>query len=85
MLNTTTGTVLSVKRQWWLKIRTKSFSTGIGDDAIYPHVLKVRYTVDGIEYTRNKWILTKKPIPQEGDTIQLTYDDLKPERIKLVL
>ena len=53
MQNTTTGTILSVKKQWWLKIRTKSFSTGIGEDAIYPHVLKVRYTVDGIEYTRN--------------------------------
>ena len=85
MLNTTTGTVLSGKKLWWLRISTKAVHTGAQDGAIFPHILKIRYMADGMEYTKNKWVLTKKPIPQEGDTVQLIYDDLKPEKIKLDL
>ncbi len=40
--------------------------------------------VDGKEYVRRKWILTKRPVPAEGDTVGVLYDDLKPEKIKLV-
>ena len=82
MLNTTTGTVLSVKKLWWLRLSTKAVHLGAQDGALFPHILRIRYMADGMEYTKNKWVLTKKPIPQEGDTVQLIYDDLKPEKIK---
>ena len=85
MLNTTTGTVLSVKKLWWLRLSTKAVHLGAQDGALFPHILKIRYMADWMEYTKNKWVLTKKPIPQEGDTVQLIYDDLKPEKIKLDL
>ena len=85
MLNTTTGTVLSVKKLWWLRLSTKAVHLGAQDGALFPHILKIRYMADGMEYTKNKRVLTKKPIPQEGDTVQLIYDDLKPEKIKLDL
>ena len=85
MPNTTTGTVVSVKTQWWLKINTKMFRLHALDGAIFPHIIKVKYLVDGQEYVRRKWILTKKPVPIEGDTIQVLYDVLRPEKIKLVI
>ena len=85
MQNTTTGKVVSVKKQWWLKINTKVIRMGALDDAIFPHILKVRYMVDGKEYVRRKWILTKNPVPAEGDSIGVVYDEEKPERIKKVI
>ena len=81
---TTAGTVVSVKKQWWLKVNTKVIRTGPLDGAIFPHILKVKYLVDGKEYVRRKWILTKKPVPMEGDAVGVIYDDMKPEKIKLI-
>ena len=84
MQNTTSGTVVSVKKQWWLKVNTKVVRRGPLDGAIFPHILKVRYMVDGREYVRRKWILTKRPVPMEGDSVGVIYDDSKPGKIKLV-
>ncbi len=83
MQKMTTGTVISVKKQWWLKVNTKAVRMGALDGAIFPHVLKVRYMVDGEEYIKRKWILTQKTLPSEGDTVQVIYDDLNPKKIKL--
>ena len=47
----TMGTVISVKKQWWLKINTKPVRTHALDGAIFPHIIKVQYTVDGKTYT----------------------------------
>ena len=85
MDNTTTGTVLSVKKQWWLKVNTKIIRAVALDGAIFPHILKVKYIVDGKEYVRRKWILTKNRVPEKGDAVQVLYDDRKPERIKLII
>ena len=74
-----------MKKLWWLRLSTKAVHLGAQDGALFPHILKIRYMADGMEHTKNKWVLTKKPIPQEGDTVQLIYDDLKPEKIKLDL
>lgn len=85
MEKTTTGTVISVKKQWWLKVNTKMIRAGALDGAIFPHVLKVKYIVDGKEYVRKKWILTKNRVPEKGDAVGVLYDEMKPERIKLIL
>ena len=85
MQNSTAGEVISVKKQWWLKINTKVIRKGPLDGAIFPHILKVRYAVDGKEYVRRKWILTKHPVPAVGDTVGVLYDETKPEKIKLVI
>lgn len=85
MQNTTTGEVVSVKKQWWLKINTKVIRRGALDGAVFPHILKLRYMVYGKEYVRRKWILTKHPVPVEGDTVGVVYDDMKPDRIKQVI
>ena len=85
MQKRTSGTVVSVKKQWWLKVNTKVIRTaGPLDGATFPHVVKVRYTVDGQEYEKRKWIGAGKPVPGEGDTVQLVYDDENPEDVSIV-
>ncbi len=84
MQRRTAGTVISVKKQWWLKVNTKAFRKGPLDGALFPHVIKVRYTVDGIEYLKRLWIGVQYPVPVEGGTIQLVYDEERPDRVRVV-
>ena len=84
MQKRTTGTILSVKKQWWLKVNTKAFRKGPLDGAAFPHVIKVRYTVDGTEYLKRLWIGAQYPVPAEGETVQLVFDDARPDRVRVV-
>lgn len=59
------GTVISVSKQWWLKVNRKPIRTGPLDGAEFPHVINVKYQVDGTEYTRRKWIHAGKVPPKE--------------------
>ena len=83
MENMTTGTIVSVKKQWWLKINTRAVRAGALDGAMFPYVIKVQYAVAGREYVQRKWIMRKDYEPVVGDTVRVIYDDLKPERIKI--
>ena len=38
----TIGTVLSVAKQWWLKVNTKPIRIGTLDGATFPHIIKVQ-------------------------------------------
>ena len=80
----TTGTIISAKKQWWLKVNKKSIRIGPLDGAAFPYIIKVRYVVDGKEYIKRKWIGTDYPVPVEGDTVQLAYKEDQPEKIKIV-
>ncbi|MBQ2310280.1 MAG: sugar ABC transporter permease [Erysipelotrichales bacterium] len=84
MTKRTTGTIVSAKRQWWLKVNTKAVRRGPLDGARFPYIVQVRYTVDGVEYTKRKWIGTQYPVPHEGDTVELVYEEDKPEHIQIV-
>lgn len=48
------GTVISVKKQWWLKVNAKRVRLHAMDGAMFPHIVKVEYTVDGQTYTQRK-------------------------------
>lgn len=48
----TRGTVIPVAKQWWLKINMKRVRTHALDGAAFPHIIKVKYTVDNKEYTK---------------------------------
>ena len=50
----TTGTIISVKKQWWLKINNKPIRKGALDGAAFPYVIKVKYVVDGKEYIKRR-------------------------------
>ena len=41
----TTGTVISVTKQWWLKVNRKPVRTHAMDGAAFPHIIKVKYTI----------------------------------------
>ena len=80
----TTGTVISVKKQWWLKVNTKPVRLHPLDGATFPHIIKVEYTVDGQIYTKRKWINAGCSIPVEGSFVTVLYDDNKPSRSKII-
>ena len=74
------GTVVSVSRQWWLKVNTKAVRLGPADGAIFPHIVKVAYTVDGREYTKRKWFSAGAPVPFVGGAVTVTYEAEKPSK-----
>ena len=80
----TVGTVVSVATQWWLKINTKPIRLHAMDGAIFPHIIKVRYTVEGKNYFKRKWIGAGKPVPEVGSTVTVFYHTEKPQRAKIL-
>ena len=46
------GVVISVKKQWWLKVNTKPIRMHALDGAVFPHIIKVKYTVNDTEYIK---------------------------------
>lgn len=80
----TIGTIVSAKKLWLLKINKKPIRRGPLDGAAFPYIIKVRYIVEGKEYIKRKWIGTEYPVPVEGDTVQLAYEEGLPEKIKII-
>ena len=80
----TTGTVISVSKQWWLKVNTKAFRTHPQDGAIFPHVIKVQYTIDGTTYTKRKWINPGLTVPPVGSQVTVLYSAQQPSRAKIL-
>ena len=77
MQKRTVGTIVSAKKQWWLKVNTKAIRKGPLDGATFPYIAKIKYT-------KNKWIGAGCPVPVEGETVQLVYDEAKPGSVKIV-
>ena len=80
----TTGTVIAVAKQWWLKVNTKMFRMHPLDGATFPHIIKVKYTVNGTEYSKRKWLHAGWPIPEVGATVQVVYSSGKPAKAKIL-
>ena len=80
----TVGTVLSVAKQWWLKVNTKHIRMGTLDGATFPHIIKVQYTVGGDTYTKRKWIGAGKPVPAVGSKLTVLYCADKPSKAKIL-
>jgi len=80
----TVGTVISAAKQWWLKINTKPVRMHSLDGAIFPYIIKVKYTVDGKEYTQRKWIRAGNPVPSVGSSAVVLYSENKPSKAKVL-
>lgn len=78
------GIVVSVAKQWWLKINTKPVRFGAMDGAIFPHIMKVKYVVDGKDYYKRAWIKAGLPVPEVGSSMQISYDEGKPSKAKIL-
>ena len=80
----TMGTVISVAKQWWLKINTKPVRMHSLDGAIFPYIIKVKYTVNGKEYIKRKWIKAGNPVPGVGSSVAVLYCENKPSEAKVL-
>ena len=85
MESKTTGTILSVKKQWWLKINTKPVRAGTFDGAVFPHIVRVKFSVDGVEYIRNKWLGASIICPVVNEKVTVIYRENKPTKFRLEL
>ena len=80
----TTGTVVSVAKQWWFKVNTKPVRMGALDGAAFPHIIRVQYVVDGNTYTKRKWIGAGKVVPAVGSNVTVLYRSCKPTKAKIL-
>ena len=80
----TVGTVISVTKQWWLKVNTKPVRINPLDGATFPHIIKVQYVVEGKTYTKRKWIGAGLPVPAVGTTLTVRYCSDKPGKAKVI-
>lgn len=80
----TMGSVISVSKQWWLKINTKPIRMHSLDGAIFPYIIKVKYTANGKEYTKRKWISAGNPVPGVGSAVAVLYSENKPSKAKVL-
>ena len=79
----TRGTILSVKAQWWLKVNTKAMRSGPLDGASFPHIVKVKYTVDGNEIIKSKWLGAGTKPPSVNGSVIVVYREDKPTKFRL--
>ncbi len=84
MYRETKGKVISVSKQWWMKVNTKAFRVHAMDGAAFPHIIKVSYAVDGKEYLKRKWIGAGLPVPSVGSSVVVMYRDNKPAKAKVL-
>ena len=80
----TTGIVIAVYKQWWLKVNSKMLRKGPLDGATFPHIIKVKYIVDGREYTKLKWISAGIEPPKIESVLRVVYDENKPQKAKII-
>lgn len=81
----TRGTVVSVSRQWWLKVNQKPARLHPLDGAEFPHIVRVRYAVDGKLYTCRRWAGAGVRPPEEGSAVTVLYREDRPARGRAVL
>ena len=79
----TTGTVIAVKKLRWIKINTKPIRSHALDGAVFPHTVTVKYTVNGTEYIKKKFLRARLSPPEPGENINVYYNREKPSECKL--
>jgi len=85
MMKETQAIVIKVTKQWWLKINTKPIRMHSFDGAIFPHVIKVLYQVDGKTYYKSKGVGASKVPPSVNSKVSVIYDENKPKKAKIIL
>ena len=81
----TTGKIIKVHKCWWIKVNKKPIRTHALDGAVFPHIVTFTYTVNGVEYTKRKYIgLRAESIGIFGN-VDVYYDEEKPSRCEIKL
>ena len=81
----TTGTVIEVKKIWWIKIKLKAVRMHSADGVAFPHSIKVRYTVDGKEYIKKVYVPWQILPPSKGDEVAVNYNTNRPSQFMVGL
>ena len=81
----TIGTVISVKKQWWLKVNTKPIRLHAFDGATFPHIITVKFVADGQEYTKKKWVRASQQCPALNATVTVIYREDQPAKCRVEL
>lgn len=55
------------------------------DGAVFPHTVTVKYTVNGFEYIRKKFLRARFTPPKLGETIEIYYNSENPSKCKLTV
>ena len=83
MENKTIGTILSVKKQWWLKVNTKLVRTHALDGATFPHIVTVKYMVNETEIIKKKWLGASVTPPSVNEQVTVIYRKDDPTKFRL--
>lgn len=81
----TIGTIISVTKQWWLKVNRKSVRIHAMDGADFPYIIKIKYTIEGKDYICRKCIGAGKKIPDKGATLKVVYREDRPSKVRIEL
>lgn len=79
----TVGTVTDVSTCWWFKVNTKPIRRSMWDGAVYPHIVRFSYSVDGVQYSASRFLNWQNSPPAVGQGFRLYYDPAKPERFAI--
>lgn len=80
----TLGTVTAVKKLWWIKVNTKPIRTHALDGALFPHTITVKYSVNGIEHIKRKYVRARLTPPAVGETVEVCCRAEKPGKCKII-
>jgi len=78
--NVVKGTIKKVRKCWWIKVNKKPVRTHAFDGALFPHIMTFTYTVDGIEYTKRKYIGLRADAIGIFGNVDVYYDKEKPSK-----
>ena len=54
------------------------------DGATFPHIITVKYSVEGQEYRKKKWIRAGGMPPALNSEVTVMYDESKPSKSKVI-
>lgn len=75
------GTIIDAKKIWWLKINKKQLRMTPADGATFPYLLKVKYTINNLDYEKKKMVYWGNENINVGEKVIVTYDEEKPSKV----
>lgn len=51
----------------------------------HPYIITVKYIVDGVIYSKKKWIRAGNPVPAVGENVTVRYETARPSKAEIVL
>ena len=75
------GIIIDAKKIWWLKINKKQLRMTPADGATFPYLLKVKYTLNNLDYEKKKMVYWGNENINVGEKVIVTYDEEKPSKV----